>query len=112
MTNVFSLLSNSSDKASLRASRTVSSLPLLSLAYVRRESTDDVHVDCLTHGRTADEGMREESNAVGRKSLEAAIVATRGERTGCKVRMVIGIQSKKATHQKQQISNGPDGGLL
>lgn len=71
-----------------------------------------MHVDCLTNGRTTDEGMREESNAVGRKSLEAAIVATGGERTVFKMRMVIGIQSKKATHQKQLLSNDPNGGLL
>src|ERR1700709_152624 len=71
--NTLSLLSNSSDNASFKASRTVTSLEALSDAYVRRYRMAGAQADCLNAGRTGD-AMRDWSRrAAGRKIRGAAI---------------------------------------
>lgn len=69
--NTFSLLSNSSARASFKASRTV--ISLVSVAYVRRTPIQGAQADCLNAGRIGDETRDCSSRAAGRRNRGAAI---------------------------------------
>lgn len=73
--NTFGLLSISSDMASFKASRTVTSLVELSVAYVRRRRIEGLQADRWNAGcRDAEEIRGESRRAAGRKSRGAAIL--------------------------------------